>query len=427
VSPPANRTPLPCLAQPLPFPLSVFQNVTVTIEIMRRYAIACLALTVLATGCRRDSDIDEAAHVYWTEERLTREELERGRLDPSWRQVVNLDTLRAEALLREAWDTAAPGLDSDALRESWDAISRESVEQLPMRLPLGGDGAGPSILRLQILLDRAVFSPGIIDGRWGKNTEKAVYWLQERERLEATGVVDGPTFQRLADLAGNPPQLVRQHRLNAHDVEGPFVRIPDDIYERAEMQCMCYESLTEKLTEMFHVHADVLRQLNPDVELDELSEGDVIVVPNTRQVGSPRAPIERIVVSRRGHFVHAMDAAGRIVYHFPSTLGSSYDPSPEGDYRVVRITKDPWWHYQPAILAHVPDNQPDARIPPGPNNAVGRVWMALSKPHYGIHGTNAPETIGYATSAGCVRLTNWDALFLADRIDDGVAVEFRDI
>jgi lipoprotein-anchoring transpeptidase ErfK/SrfK len=393
---------------------------------MHRYVISGLLLAGFAAGCSRDRD-PEAAHVYWTEERLTREELEAGRMDPSWRQVVNMDTLRAGALLREAWETMAPALDEEALEERWELISPAAVEQLPMRLPLGGDVAGPSVLRLQVLLDRAVFSPGIIDGRWGKNTEKALYWFQEREGLEPTGVLEEATFRRLVEVAGNPAQIVRQHRLTAEDVEGPFMRIPDDIYERAGMSCMCYESLTEKLTERFHAHAEVLKQLNAGVSLNDLSAGDVIVVPNVRADLPAPAHIERLVISRRGHFVHAMDASGRIVYHFPSTLGSSYDPSPQGDFRVVRIVKDPWWHYQPAILAHVPDDRPDARIPPGPNNAVGLVWMALSKPHYGIHGTNAPETIGYASSAGCVRLTNWDALFLADRLNEGVPVEFRDV
>jgi lipoprotein-anchoring transpeptidase ErfK/SrfK len=296
-----------------------------------------------------------------------------------------------------------------------------------MHLPLHGDVAGPSVLRLQILLDRALFSPGAIDGRWGKNTEKAVYWLQRREGLPATGQVDERTFERLVELARRPEQLVREHRLTAKDVEGPFVSIPEDIYAQAELDCLCYESLTEKLSEMFHVTADVLRQLNPEVEMDQLTEGSTIRVPQVRdewegQVGQ----VARLVVSDEGSYVHAVDANGRIVYHFPSTLGSSYDPSPTGDHRVVSITEDPWWHYQPSILAHVDNSKPDARIPPGPNNAVGRVWMALSKPHYGIHGTKAPETIGYTSSAGCVRLTNWDAIFLSRRIDEGVPVEFRD-
>ncbi len=350
---------------------------------------------------------------YWEEDRLSLEEIERGRLDPAWRRVVQLDTV-AE-------------VDSAVNPESWEDISTQAVNRSPMHLPLHGDVAGPSVLRVQILLDRALFSPGVIDGRWGKNTEKAVYWLQKQEGLPATGRVGERTFERLVELARRPEQLVREHQLTAEDVEGPFVSIPEDIYDQAQLDCLCYESLTEKLSELFHVTPDLLRQLNPGVELDQLTEGSTIRVPQLRddwegQVGQ----VARLVISDQGSYVHALDTSGRILYHFPSTLGSSYDPSPSGKHEVVSITEDPWWHYQPSILAHVDNSRPDARIPPGPNNAVGKVWMALSKPHYGIHGTKAPETIGYASSAGCVRLTNWDAIFLARRLEDGTPVEFRD-
>jgi lipoprotein-anchoring transpeptidase ErfK/SrfK len=345
--------------------------------------------------------------------RLDEDVLDRGRRDEGWRRVVELDSVG------EYTSTGAAS-------EEWDQISPETVNRQATQLPLYGDVAGPSVVAVQVLLDRALFSPGIIDGYWGKNAEKAAYWFQQREGLRRTGRVDTETFERLVQVAGAPEQLVRRHTLSAEEVEGPFVTIPEDIYDKAKMDCLCYESLTEKLGELFHTSPAMLRKLNPDVSLDGLAAGDHLWVPNIRSPDAGRgASIERLVVSGEGHYVHALDAAGRIVFHFPSTLGSTYDPSPEGDFRVTRITKDPWWHYQPAILAHVDDDEPDAKIPPGPNNAVGAVWMALSIPHYGIHGTSAPETIGYATSAGCVRLTNWDALFLADRISSGVAVEFR--
>ena len=344
---------------------------------------------------------------------VSREEIERGRMDPGWRRVVQADSL--------ALPEGPPN------RERWDEISPESVNGVPMTLPLGGDVAGPSVLRVQVLLDRALFSPGIIDGRWGKNTEKAIYWLQKREGIRASGHMDTATFTRLVDLAGAPKQLVREHRLSEEDVSGPFVRIPQDIYARAKVECMCYESLSEKLGEMFHTSPEILKKLNPGVDLDGLKAGSTIRVPQVRDPGAGKSQkIAGLVVSDGGHYVHALDENDRIVFHFPSTLGSTYDPSPAGDYRVTSITEDPWWHYQPDILAHVDNSKPDATIPPGPNNSVGAVWMALSKPHYGIHGTKAPETIGYATSAGCVRLTNWDALFLARRIEAGVPVQFRD-
>jgi lipoprotein-anchoring transpeptidase ErfK/SrfK len=295
-----------------------------------------------------------------------------------------------------------------------------------MQLPLHEISEGPSVLRAQILLDRVFFSPGIIDGRWGKNTEKAVYWFQYREGLRKTGRVDQPTFDRLAQMAAAGTNLVEARQLTADDVSGPFAAVPEDIYEKEKLDCLCYESLTEKLAELFHTSPDVLGKLNPGVDLDAVTAGQTLNVPNVREADAGRgAQVARLVVSSEGFFVHALDASGRILFHFPTTLGSSFDPSPSGNHSVVRITRDPVWHYQPALLAHVDDSERDAQIPAGPNNAVGLVWMALSIEHYGIHGTSAPETIGYVTSAGCIRLTNWDALFLADRIAVGVPVEFR--
>ncbi len=308
--------------------------------------------------------------------------------------------------------------------ERWSDISVRSINEQPVRLPLKGK-QGPSVLKAQILLDRALFSPGILDGKWGKNTSKAVYWLQKREGLPATGRVDQQTLARMRELAGEGEPFLVAHRLTAEEVEGPFVDIPEDIYEKAEMECMCYESLAEKLGELFHTSPAVLRNLNPGVNLNALTAGDEIMIPNIRSESAGQdIKIARLVISDGGHYLHALDESGRIAYHFPSTLGADYAPSPEGEFEVTSITKRPTWHYQPDLLSRVDPSKPDAVIPPGPNNAVGLVWMALSKPHYGIHGTSAPETIGYAESHGCVRLTNWDALFLADRIEAGTSVEF---
>jgi len=385
---------------------------------MRNRILIMILAAAAVTACGRDGgterrDSDDAS-VRGGGERMSAEDLERARLDMSWRRVVHIDTLTDEN-----GEIENP--------ESWDDISAETIDRQPMHLPLRGDPSGPSVLRTQILLDRALFSPGIIDGRWGTNTEKAIYWFQRREGIPATGHLDQQTFERLVREAGAPERLVREHRLSERDVEGPFVEIPDDIYEHASLECSCYESLSEKLGEMFHASPELLRKLNPGVELGSLAAGNTIRVPAIReQHAALSTRPSRLVISDEGRYLHAVDADDRILFHFPATLGSSYDPSPTGDFRVVRIAEDPWWHYQPSILAHVDDDEEEARIPPGPNNAVGVVWMALSEPHYGIHGTAAPETIGYTSSAGCVRLTNWDALFLSRRIATDTQVEFRD-
>jgi lipoprotein-anchoring transpeptidase ErfK/SrfK len=305
-------------------------------------------------------------------------------------------------------------------------LSREATNGGREVVPVGPGLKGPSVLRVQVLLDRALFSPGMIDGSWGKNTSVAVYWFQAREGLPPTGVVDSLTFARLQLAGGNPREYVVRRALTAADVRGPFIEMPSSIYAQAELDCSCYESLAEKLTETFHARVELLRALNPRVALNSLKAGDSINVPNVRDADAPpRGVVATLVVSGGDHYLQALDPAGRILYQFPTTLGSSYDPSPEGSFRVLAITENPWWHYQPAILHHGHEDAPEAQIPPGPNSAVGRVWMTLSAEHYGIHGTKSPETIGYAVSAGCVRLANWDALYLARRLTPGTPVVFR--
>lgn len=395
---------------------------------------AALATLVLAAACGGDDEPAEqrpepqqnteqqaaaararAVQVAWNRRMaaMTPAEMERARMDMSWQEVVQLD--------------AATGPDIPN-PEKWEQISAQAVNTAPQHVPLHGDVGGPSVLRTQILLDRALFSPGIMDGRWGKNTAEALYWFQHREGLRKTARLDSATFQRLRQAAGNPRELVVRKTLTEEDVKGPFTPIPEDIYEHAKMECSCYESLTEKLSETYHATPDLLQKLNPGVDLNTATAGQQLNLPAVREEGaSGRGQVAKLVVSGRGTYVHAMDSAGRILYHFPSTLGGSYSPSPSGAFKVNGVAQDPSWHYQPDILVGVPDSEPDAMIPAGPNVAVGAVWIDLSEPHYGIHGTSEPQTIGYASSNGCVRLTNWDVKFLSRFVRAGVPVEFRDI
>jgi lipoprotein-anchoring transpeptidase ErfK/SrfK len=375
---------------------------------------------VLLTGCRierrapADGTDTLAVATAGGYEAFTARELEAGRYAGRFRAVAQVDTALAGAAARTN-------------RERIEDINEADFDSARVHLPLGGAVAGPSVLYAQVLLDRAGFSPGQIDGHWGDNVEKAVYWFQAAEGLRPTGVVDSLTFRRLMVRAGRPTEGVVTYRLTAEDVRGPFEEIPDDIYEKAEMDSLYYESLAEKLGERFQAAPDLLRRLNPGVNLNRLAADDPLRVPNVRDGRQDRGHPARLVVSGRGEYLHAVDGDGRILYHFPTTIGAAYDPSPQGDYTVNGVARNPRWHYQPAILEGVPDDEEEAMIPPGPNSAVGVVWIDLSEPHYGIHGTSAPETIGYTSSAGCVRLTNWDALFLARLVRPGLPVAFRDV
>jgi lipoprotein-anchoring transpeptidase ErfK/SrfK len=397
---------------------------------MRKLVIAALAMVAVAAGCTVEDKtnekqapaqrgVAEAAQPrgadlnYDTTADLTPQQIEQGRYATDWTQVVKLDTTGSGAPVRNP--------------EKWEQITADRVNNGPMFLPLSGQVSGPSVLRVQILLDRALFSSGEMDGHYGKNTAKAVYFFQQSHNLPATARVDSATFQALARAAGSPKDLVVQHQLTADDVKGPFITIPENVQAQAKLPCSCYNSLTEKLGEMFHVAPDLLKQMNPGVDLDHLQAGQTVNAPLVRDANAGGGQVAQIIVSGRGSYVQALDASGKILYHFPSTLGSTYDPSPSGDYHITHVEQNPAWHYQPQLLASASDTAHEAMVPGGPNNRVGAVWMALSAPHYGIHGTNKPETIGYATSSGCVRLTNWDAQFLSHHVHEGIPVHFRDI
>jgi lipoprotein-anchoring transpeptidase ErfK/SrfK len=329
---------------------------------------------------------------------------------------------------------AQPPLRAPAGAESFAQISPDTLNLQP-RLPVARDGGGPTALRAQILLDRARFSPGVIDGEWGQNTEKAVFWFQHANGLNATGEVDQATWNALAQAGGSSEPL-RRVTLTEQDLRGPFTELPDDVYARAKLDCLCYENALEMLAERGHTTPELLRQLNPQADFDRLTAGDVVWLPNVAEVAIQKGPQPaanqlpaaaapaELIISKTGFYLQGLDAQGNILFHFPSTLGSKYDPSPDGEYKITGIFPEPDFHYQPKLLADVPDNEENAQLPPGPNSPVGMVWMQLSKPHNGIHGTAVPETIGYASSHGCVRLTNWDAVFLSGLVRPGVPVRF---
>jgi len=316
------------------------------------------------------------------------------------------------------------------------ALTPRNVEAALTRFPMPIPQKGPVALQLQILLDRAGFSPGIIDGTWGLNADKAMTFFAkpgDTERLTgdsppAVTSIDRSTYERLR-RAARSKALLRSYVVSAADLAGPFTEIPKNVYRQAELRCLCYSSAVEALSERFHTSAKLIAELNPRVNIDGLKAGTKILLPNVEIDGAAlsqdTAIVARIIISKKHFWTHAVDANGTIIYHFPSTLGAGYDPSPSGDFRVTYVSRDPAYHYQPKLFAEVPDDEPEARLPAGPNSPVGVVWMSLSKPHYGIHGTPSPETIGYSNSHGCVRLTNWDALRLSDLVEAGTPVQFR--
>lgn len=281
--------------------------------------------------------------------------------------------------------------------------------------------ADPGMVRIQTLLDRAHFSPGVIDGYDGENVRKAVLAYQERHGLEATGLADDALLRRL-EQADSSPALV-SYVLTAEDVGGPFVDVPQDLADMARLEHVGYESAVEAVAEKFHMDEDLLRELNPGVDFSRA--GVEIVVANAG--GDLNIEVAEIEVDVSSGSVRAFDASGQLAAFYPATIGSGEAPAPIGDHTVRGVAFDPTYRYDPARLPTFGErNHGAVNIAAGPNNPVGAVWIALSADTYGIHGAPNPSLVSKTQSHGCVRLTNWDAIELGRAVRPGVAVHIRE-
>ncbi|PZO65310.1 MAG: murein L,D-transpeptidase [Paracoccus denitrificans] len=284
----------------------------------------------------------------------------------------------------------------------------------------GGDlPAGQSAItaKVQLLLDRAGTSPGVIDGFRGGMSESAIKAFERRNALPQDGRMDATIWALLQPYNTIPATM--EYTITAADGEGLVASIPTDYAEKAQMPSMGYTSIVEKLAERFHMDDRFLTQINPGTKFEP---GAVI---NVMQVPKPiRTKVDRILIDKQTGRVAAY-AGDRMIVDYPATVGSSATPSPHGAHMVERVAINPNYTYNPNINFKQGDNDRVLTIPPGPNGPVGNVWIALSKPTYGIHGTPTPSRLFVSQSHGCVRLTNWDAQELAHMVQPGrTVVEF---
>jgi lipoprotein-anchoring transpeptidase ErfK/SrfK len=290
-----------------------------------------------------------------------------------------------------------------------------STKPVPLTAP------AKKALQLQVMLDRAGYSPGEIDAAMGANTKAALAAYK----------------QNGGDASALPEDPLVPYRITDDDVAGPFTPdIPDDLVQQANLPALGYRDVTELLGERFHCSPALLRLINQQAQF---TAGEQILVPNvptdfdpTRPQPKAAAPAKNgatdvtITVTRKASTLVVADQNGKTLFFAPVTTGSEHDPLPIGNWKVTGVQHDPEFHYNPELFWDADPNNSKATIKPGPNNPVGVVWIDIDRPHYGLHGTPEPALVGKTTSHGCVRLTNWDALIVASFARTGTRVVFAE-
>ncbi len=259
-----------------------------------------------------------------------------------------------------------------------------------------------TVIKVQALLNWHNHSVGAVDGKFSSNTIKAMQAFQKARGLKPTSKMNFLTWSMLSSNT----------ELDARPVLVNYTLTKEDVSLKRQWgnkKNMQYRSVREKLGEKFHMSRALLYRLNPNVKF---KEGNTITVYNP---GQPNvAPVTRVEIYKRKNLLVAFDKNDKIVASYPTTIGIK---SPSGTHYVANRIYRP--HYNSDF------SNKSATLPPGPNNPVGLVWMGLSKPSFGIHGSPMPEMISRQRSHGCVRLTNWDALALYGTMQHRAKVSFK--
>ena len=366
---------------------------------------------------------------------------------------------------------ASSGPKADTTASDNALLSHDPTGNAPLDPALADDKPRPE-MQAQVVLDRLGFTPGVVDGAMGMSTRNALKGFQLANDLKESGELDEATKQALGQWSNIP--ATRVVTIPADFAAGPFYLIPKDAQDKAKMAGLGYQSLDEKLAERFHTTVAVLKELNPTgvsptasasatptpspvatassaaftpqpgppsifragqqlrvpnvgadrIDAAQVKDGAWLSTLTMLGVSSEQPKADKIVVDKSAGTLLAYDSAGKLVAAFTATMGSTHDPLPLGDWKILGVSKNPTFHYNPNLFWDAKATDKKALLPAGPNGPVGVTWIDLSKEHYGIHGTPEPDTIGRAESHGCVRLTNWDVARLAQMVSGSTKVSF---
>jgi lipoprotein-anchoring transpeptidase ErfK/SrfK len=303
-----------------------------------------------------------------------------------------------------------------------------------------------------------------LNGHYGEFTIKALalYRQSRGEQPSAPAKPDtAPDISGL-DLTSFGPAFI-VYTVTDADLQhiGP---VPGATAAQAKLKFLPYRSAAEALAEKFHCDVHFLEQLNPG-KTKTIKAGDQLNVPNVepfelaavkdlkpgseiaslaandlpdeRDAGNNEstpaakdksseagAPATSVKIETKTNMLGVFEA-DKLVAAYPVTIGSAHTASPIGEWKVRQVVKLPGFRYDEEMLKHGRRSGNFHILPPGPRSPVGVIWIALNKKGIGLHGTNEPETIGRSVSHGCVRLSNWDVVRLAQKVKAGVPVSIQ--
>lgn len=273
---------------------------------------------------------------------------------------------------------------------------------------------------VQASLDRAGFSPGVIDGTVGGKTRVGIKIFQTAYGLPATGQLDDATRQALTMSATTPATI--DYVITEQDLKdvGPC---PTGWKEKSQQDKLGFKSIDALVAFHGHCSQQLLAKLNPGMKAQTLKAGDILKIPNvTPAFTAKKAAVVEIDFDAKT--ITPRDATGKPLGLFHCSIAKDKQNRPSGPCTVAGIVANPKYLFKPESWPEVKNVKENLIIPPGPTNPVGLCWIGLSLKGYGIHGTPEPENIGKTGSHGCFRMTNWDVLRLAEMLDAGNEIRF---
>ncbi len=298
-------------------------------------------------------------------------------------------------------------------------------------VPEPGEEENEVITRVQVYLDRKQFGPGKIDGALGEFTRYAVGAYNKR-------YVKNPDpnnwYKVIRDSQIGIEYLYVKYTIKKEDLVW-VGNVPLKPADQESTKYMYYRSLAEFVTERYHTDWNFLHNHNPGIKLKNLKVGDVLTVPNVipfkiedlkkhDQYEEQEGLSQRhLIVDTSTRIVSILDNQ-QVIATFPITPGKERY-IPRGNWKIVNMVATPEFRYDRKMLREGVRSNDFYVIPPGPNNPVGILWAGLNKSGIGLHGTNSPETIGRSRSAGCIRLSNWNAALLPTLVRPGATVTVK--